>query len=297
MKTTRWMGLIAVALAVFVLAPRGAPQAQTVTLASWDTAPTGTVFPGGDFDPTLDATATCSGCWRARNNTTTGTTYLRSTTNGVTQGTGALQATLVGKGNGGEYTFPINGVNAPLDTHFDYPLVATYSNSLPANGGVLDSRFTAIETAVDGVNAGSFYTIEFDITYDVASMRAIPWQAPEETVDPEGNGQFPQRYFWIGMYGNAAETDGFQFIGFDENNINPFDAQWDSNLLPVFHASFPLSDFTFQPDSASTFYEFGFLYNSVFGTLPAREHFGRKDFLRQPPAGRDSSRDFLRLRQ
>jgi hypothetical protein len=192
-------------------------------------------------------------------------------TNGVTQGTGALQATLIGKGNGGEYTPEINGVPIQLDTHFDYPLVVTYSNNPNANGGVLDPRFTAIKNAVDGVNPGSFYTLEFDITYDVASMRSIPWQPPEETVNPGMNNEnrYPHRFFWIGMYGNAAEADGFSFVGFDANTINPFDAQWDNNMSPVFHASFPLADFTFMPNSSTTFYEFGFLYNSVFGTQPA----------------------------
>jgi PEP-CTERM motif len=282
MKLSFWMRSIFVPAVVFELVLCSAVRGQTTMLASWDTAPTGSVFPGGDFDPTLDATATCSGCWRARNLATTPTTYSQSTTGGVTQGTGALQATIVGKGNGGEYSPTINGVPVMLDTHFDYPLVSTYSNNPAANGGVLDSRFTAIKNAVDGVNPGSFYTIEFDITYDVAQMRSIPWQPPEETVNPGPNGEnrFPQRFFWIGMYGNAndgqwvrpdgqTDSSGFQFVGFDANTINPFDAQWNSNLLPVFHASFDLADFTFQPNSATTFYEFGFLYNSVFGTLPA----------------------------
>ncbi len=268
MKLTQRIGWIVLASAMFRTVSCPTVHAQSTVLASWDVAPTGTVFPGGDFDPTLDAMATCSGCWRARNNTTTGTTYSRSTAH-VTQGTGSLQASLIGKGNGGEYSVPINGVSVMLDTHFDYPLVATYSNNPNANGGVLDPRFTAIKNAVDGVNPGSFYTIEFDIIYDVASMRAIPWQAPEETVDPMNNGQFPQRYFWVGLYGNASEPDGFQFTGFDENNITPFDAQYNNDMFPVFHASFPLEDLTFQPNSATTFYELGILYNSVFGTLPA----------------------------
>lgn len=245
-------------------------RGQVTQLATWDTAPTGSVFPGGDFDPTLDNVATCSGCWYSRTGAS-GVTYSRSAGNGVTQGTGALQATIVGKGAGGEYAPTINGMPFQLDTHFDYPLVVTYSNVPAANGGVLDPRFTAIENAVDGVNPGSFYTIDFDITYDVAQMRSIPWQPPEETVNPGPNGEnrFPQRFFWIGMYANAAEAEGFTFVGFDANTINPFDSQWDNNQLPVFQASFPLSDFTFQPNSESTFYQFGFLYNSVFGTLPA----------------------------
>jgi len=266
MKATQWIRLIAAPLALVLIGLCHVARAQDVLLAGWDNGPTGAVFPGGDFDPTLDNMATCSGCWYSRTGTT-GVTYSQSTTNGVTQGTGALQATLIGKGNGGEYTPIINGVPVTLDTHFDYPLVTTYSNNPAANGGVLDPRFTAIKEAVDG-NQGLF-SIEFDITYDVAQMRSIPWQPPEETVDPETNGRFPHRFFWIGMYGNAAEDGGFQFTGFDANTINPFDSQWDNNLLPVFQASFPLTDFTFQPDSATTFYSFGFLYNSVFGTSPA----------------------------
>ena len=128
MKPTRRIGWIVLASAMFQAVSCPTVRAQSTVLASWDVAPTGTVFPGGDFDPTLDAMPTCSGCWRARNNTTTGTTYSRSTAH-VTQGTGSLQASLIGKGNGGEYSVPINGVSVMLDTHFDYPLVATYSNN------------------------------------------------------------------------------------------------------------------------------------------------------------------------
>jgi hypothetical protein len=258
--------------------------AQSVVLADWEVPPNpgGTTHVGEDFDPQLDGMPSCSGCWFAFRNATTPTTYAQSTGVGATRGTHALQATLVGKGAGGMYSPTINGVPIELDTHFDYPLVATYSNTTnPAAGGP-DPRFTSIKNAVDGVNPGSFYTLEFDITYDVAQMRSIPWQPPEETVNPGENGEFryPQRFFWIGMYGNAndgpwerpdgvMDGTGFQFVGFDANTINPFDAQWDNNQLPVFHASFPLEDFTFQPSSATTFYQFGFLYNSVFGTLPA----------------------------
>ncbi len=126
MQTRRWIGLTVVSSAILLMTLSPAVRAQTTQLATWDTAPTGSVFPGGDFDPTLDNTLSCSGCWTGR---TAGTvTYSRATTNGVTQGTGALQANIVGKGAGGEYSVPINGVNVNLDTHFDYPLVATYTN-------------------------------------------------------------------------------------------------------------------------------------------------------------------------
>jgi PEP-CTERM motif len=270
MKTTRWIRSIAECIAVVLAFLGSVAHGQTTSLATWDTAPTGAVFPGGDFDPNLDNMPSCSGCWYSRTGAS-GVTYSRSAPGGVTQGSGALQATIVGKGAGGMYAPTINGAPFELDTHFDYPLVVTYSNQPGANGGVLDPRFTAIKNAVDGASPGSFYTVEFDITYDVAQMRSIPWQPPEETVNPGPNGEnrFPQRFFWVGMYGNASEPDGFTFVGFDANTINPFDSQWDNNLLPVFKASFPLEDFTFQPNSATSFYQFGFLYNSVFGTLPA----------------------------
>ncbi len=266
MQTRRWIGLTVVSSAILLMTLSPAVRAQTTQLATWDTAPTGSVFPGGDFDPTLDNTLSCSGCWTGR---TAGTvTYSRATTNGVTQGTGALQANIVGKGAGGEYSVPINGVNVNLDTHFDYPLVATYTNVAGANGGVVDPRFTAIDTAVNGDQG--LYTIDFDITYDVAQMRSIPWQPPEETVDPVGNGQYPQRFFWVGMWGGSNGAPGsFKFTGFDQNSINPFDAQYDLNQFPVFHASFPLADFDFVPGSGVTEYRLGILYNSVFGTLPA----------------------------
>ena len=241
-------------------------HAQVTVLANFDTAPV-LGAPGNDLDPQLDNVATCSGCWYSRT-AASGVTYSRSTTNGVTQGTGALSTTIVGKGAGGEYSVMVNGVSAPLDTHFDYPMVVTYSNNPAANGGVLDPRYTAIKAAVDSGNQAK-YTIDFDITYDVAQMRSIPWQAPEETVDPINNPQFPQRYFWVGMYANASEADGFQFLGYDQNTVNPFDPIYDNNLLPVFNASFPLTAMTFLPNSTTGVYTLGILYNSVFGTQPA----------------------------
>jgi len=267
MQIKRWMRLAAMSSGILLAALSPAVRAQqTIQLATWDTAPTGSVFPGGDFDPTLDNTLTCSGCWTARTANTV--TYSQATANGVTQGTGALQADIVGKGAGGEYSVQINGVDVQLDTHFDYPLVVTYTNNVNANGGVLDSRFTDIDTAVNGDQG--LYTVDFDITYDVNQMRSINWQPPEETVDPENNGQYPQRYFWVGMWGGSNGDNGvFQFTGFDQNNITPFDAQYDDDPFPVFHASFPLTDFGFVPESNITEYRFGILYNSVFGTLPA----------------------------
>ena len=80
--------------------------------------------------------------------------------------------------------------------------------------------------------------------------------------------------FRSGIFGSActempASPMAFSSLGFDENNITPFDAQYNNDMFPVFHASFPLADLTFQPNSATTFYELGILYNSVFGTLPA----------------------------
>lgn len=273
MTLTRWMGLTAFSASILFLGtPQAATNAQTVLisqLATWDTAPTGSVFPGGDFDPQLDTTATCSGCWFGRSNGS-GITYSYSTAH-TTQGGGALKAVITGKGSGGEYSATINGVPANLDTHFDYPLLGTYSNNPSANGGVLDPRFTALN---DAINSGTqaLYNIEFDIIYDVASMRAIPWQPPEETVNPGPNGEnrWPQRFFWTSTGGIA--NDSFQFVGFDANTIAPFSTQYDANLFPVFHASFPLSSFNFVPDASPgehTFRQLLFLYNSVFGTLPA----------------------------
>jgi hypothetical protein len=257
-------GLLGVAL----WSPPASAQTTVISqLATWDTPPTGSVFAGGDFDPTLDNTATCSGCWYGKA-TGSGISYSYSTAH-TTQGTGALKAVITGKGAGGEYSVNINGSPVQLDTHYDDPLLVTYSNSTGANGGVLDPRFTALN---DAINSGqqSLYNIEFDITYDVASMRSIPWQPPEETVDPTTNGQFPQRYFWTGSFGGA--NDSFQFVCNDCNTIQPFDTQYDSNLFPVFHASIPLSAFNFVPDASAgqhTFRQLGMLYNSVFGTLPA----------------------------
>jgi hypothetical protein len=234
--------------------------AQTTVLADWDTAPDGTVSVGDDFDPTLDNTLTCSGCWYSR---LPDTTYSHSDSIGVVTGTGALKANIVGKGNGGEYSVPINGVDFNLDTHFDYPLVVSFSNSdNPAVGGP-DPRYTAINGAVNG-NQGLF-TVDFDVTYDIAQMRSIAWQAPEETVDPEGNGQFPQRYFWVGMQGNG----GTFFPIFDQAQISPFDAQFDEDPFPTFHVQVPLPSFDFPADANPAAYSFGIVYNSVFGTLPA----------------------------
>ncbi len=268
MKLSRWITQITYTLPVCtaVLGLAVVAQAQIVTqLATWDRAPDGTVVVGDDFDPTLDSTISCSGCWVSRT-LGSGVTFSQSTTNGVTQGNGALQATIVGKGAGGEFSANINGSPVQLDTHFDFPLTVTYANTtLPAAGGP-DPRFDAILAAVQGNQA--LFTVEFDITYDVAQMRSIPWQPPEETVSPETNGQFPQRFFWVGMHGNSSAGE-FNFTGFDQNTINPFDAQWDNNLFPVFNASFPLTAFNFSPTANQTNFTFGILYNSVFGTLPA----------------------------
>lgn len=270
MKSTQRIMLVAVPLTMFLVTQFSTPTfAQTTLvqqLATWDTAPVTPLVPGQDFDPQFDNAATCSGCWFGRPAAST-STYSRSTDH-VTQGTGALRASIVGKGNGGEYSVNINGSPFQLDTHFDYPLVGTYSSSPAANGGVLDPRFTAIKTAVDS-GQQALYNIEFDIIYDIDQMRSIPWQAPEETVNPGTNGEnrYPQRYFWVGLFGQA--NDSFQFTGFDANTVTPFSAEYDNNKFPVFHASFPLSALNFVPNSSTTFYSLGFLYNSVHGTLPA----------------------------
>jgi hypothetical protein len=275
MKLRRWIRLI-VLFSVVSLIAHANSLAQTTQLATWDTPPVTPLVPGQDFDPQFDYTATCSGCWFARTNTTTGTTYARNTTH-TTQGSGSLQMTFVGKGNGGPYSVPINGAPVTIDTHFDFPMIATYSNNTAANGGVLDQRYTALYNAVSGVNPGSFYTIDFDIIYDVQAMRSIPWTPPEETVDPETNGQFPQRYFWVGLHGNMnndADGNGFVFaddgLPGDPNNINPFDAQWDSTPFPVFNASFPLDnlEWSINPATPPTFFQLGIVYNSTFGTVP-----------------------------
>src|SRR5688500_9228971 len=101
MNIKRWTRCVTFTSAAFLLAVAcSAVRAQVTQLATWDTPPTGSVFPGGDFDPTLDNMATCSGCWYSRT-ASSGVTYSRSVGNGTTQGTGALQATIVGKGAGG----------------------------------------------------------------------------------------------------------------------------------------------------------------------------------------------------
>jgi hypothetical protein len=250
-------------------------------LATWDNAPVlGT--PGNDFDPQFDLTLTCSGCWRADTNVTTGTSYARNTVH-TTQGAGSLQMTFIGKGAGGEYSVPINGSQFQLDTHFDDPMEGLYSNNPAANGGVVDPRYTALYNAILGVNPGSFYTIDFDIIYDVQAMRSIAWMAPEETVNPGPNDEnrYPQRYFWIGMRGfmtQDADGNGFAQVltdasgaPGDPNNINPFDAQWDSTPFPVFNASFALDDFEWEinPATPPTSVAFQLVYNSTSGTLPA----------------------------
>lgn len=282
MKSTQRIVLVAMPMTVFLVvhfSTVGVAQTTLISqLASWDVPPTGSVFPGGDFDPTLDTTPTCSGCWYGKS-TGSGITFSYSTEH-KTQGAGALKAVIVGKGSGGVYTVNYNCTGAgggppcssqELDTHFDNPLLVTYSNNPAANGGVLDPRFTALNNAI---NSGeqALYNIEFDIIYDVASMRAIPWQMPEETVNPGMNNEnrYPQRYFWTGSQGVAF--DSFQWVGFDANTITPFSSQYDGNLFPVYHASFPLSAFGFNPDASPdqhTFRQLGILYNSVFGTLPA----------------------------
>ncbi|MGD9632889.1 MAG: PEP-CTERM sorting domain-containing protein [Pirellulales bacterium] len=270
MKSTQRIMFVAVPLTVFLVAHLSTQAVAQTTLvsqlATFDTAPVTPLVPGQDFDPQFDNTASCSGCWFGRPASST-STYSRSTEH-ATQGSGSLKTSIVGKGAGGEYSVNINGSPVQLDTHFDYPFTATYSSNANINGGVVDPRFTALETAVDS-GEQSLYNIEFDIIYDVAQMRSIPWQAPEETVDPGPNGEnrYPQRFFWVGLFGGA--NDSFQFTGFDANTIAPFDAQYDSNLFPVFHASFPLSALNFIPNSTSTFYTLGILYNSVHGTLPA----------------------------
>jgi len=268
MKSTQRIMYVAVPVTMFLVAhfsTVGIAQTTLISqLATWDTPPVTPLVPGQDFDPQFDNQASCSGCWFGRP-ATSPTTYSHSTAQ-TTQGTGALRANIVGQGAGGSYSVNINGAPFELDTHFDYPLTATYSNNPAINGGVVDPRFTAIEAAVDS-GEQALYNIEFDIIYDVDQMRSIPWQAPEETVDPETNGQYPQRYFWVGLFGGA--NDSFQFTGFDANTITPFAAEYDNNKFPVFHASFPLSALNFIPDSTSTFYTLGILYNSVHGTLPA----------------------------
>jgi hypothetical protein len=279
MMPKRWIRSISLLLFMLLITSfQASVFAQTTQLATWDTAPVLPIVPGQDFDPQFDYTATCSGCWFARTNTTTGTTYARNTAH-TTQGAGSLQMSFVGKGNGGPYTVQINGATVNLDTHFDYPMVASYRSEPGPNGGVVDPRYTALYNAVLGTNPGAFYTIDFDIIYDVQAMRSIPWTPPEETVNPGPNNEFryPQRYFWVGLHGDMPnDVDGQGFIFADDglpgdpNNINPFDAQWDSTPFPVFHASFPLDNLQWEinPATPPAFFNLGIVYNSTFGTVP-----------------------------
>jgi hypothetical protein len=62
--------------------------------------PHGNSFSGGDFDPTFDATASCSGRWRPQQHNHGHNLLSQHRRH---QGTGSLQASLIGKGNGGEY--------------------------------------------------------------------------------------------------------------------------------------------------------------------------------------------------
>ncbi len=246
-------------LGSLVIAGSASAQFIETPLASWDIGPG---QPGNvDFDPQLDATPSMSGGWYQRS-LTSGLTYGQSTAPGtVTQGTGSLELNIVGKGNGGSYDTTINGTTVNLDTHFSAPAGAIYSGA--------DPRAVALREAILS-GAQALYSIQFDIIYDVQQMRSIAWQPPEETVDPAGLGQYPQRFFWVGMLGDTS-NGGFAQIGFDQNNINVFDSQWDNVDYAVFNASFPLSDFgwNFAEGTALNEIRLGILYNSVFGTLPA----------------------------
>jgi hypothetical protein len=239
----------------------GAASAQFIEtpLATWEIGPG---QPGNaDFDPQLDATASISGGWYQRS-LGSGLTYGQSTALGTfTQGNASLELNIVGKGNGGEYSVPINGVPVNLDTHFDAPAGAVYAGS--------DTRAVALREAVLS-GAQALYSIQFDVIYDVQQMRSIAWQPPEETVNPAGLGQYPQRFFWVGMFADTS-NGGFVFTGFDQNNINVFDSQWDNVDHAVYNASFPLTDFgwDFAPGTALNEIRLGILYNSVFGTSPA----------------------------
>src|SRR5262249_3513313 len=106
MKVSQWMGpgVLAASLMGVVLwsLPVSAQTTVISQLATWDTAPTGSIFAGGDFDPTLDNTPTCSGCWYGKA-TGSGISYSYSTAH-TTQGTGALKAVITGKGAGGQYS-------------------------------------------------------------------------------------------------------------------------------------------------------------------------------------------------
>ena len=238
----------------------GAASAQFIEtpLATWEIGPgqAGNV----DFDPQLDATASISGGWYQRS-LASGLTYGKSTAPGTfTQGSGSLELNIVGKGAGGEYNTTINGATVQLDTHFDAPAGAVYAGS--------DTRAVALREAILS-GAQALYTIQFDVIYDVQQMRSIAWQPPQETVNPAG-GQYPQRFFWVGMFGDTS-NGGFVFTGFDQNGINVFDSQWDNQPYAVFNASFPLSDFgwDFAEGTALNEIRLGILYNSVFGTSPA----------------------------
>jgi hypothetical protein len=255
-RTLRGLSAIVGSLA---MAGQAAAQFIETPLATWDIGPgqAGNV----DFDPQLDATPSISGGWYQRS-LGSGLTYGRSTTPGsFTQGSGSLELNIVGKGNGGEYSVPINGVPVNLDTHFDAPAGVVYA-------GTSDARAVALREAILS-GAQALYSIQFDVIYDVQQMRSIAWQPPEETVNPAG-GQYPQRFFWVGMFGDTS-NGGFKFTGFDQNNINVFDSQWDNEPYAVFNASFPLTDFEwdFAPGTALNEIRLGILYNSVFGTSPA----------------------------
>src|SRR4051794_37321378 len=99
MNFTQWIVCVFAAGVVCVLFGSSPVNAQTVLvsqLATWDTPPTGSVFAGGDFDPTLDNTPTCSGCWYGKA-TGSGISYSYSNQH-ATQGTGSLKAVITGKG-------------------------------------------------------------------------------------------------------------------------------------------------------------------------------------------------------
>jgi PEP-CTERM motif len=263
MKSMRWIRLTAIASGAVLLVPMSLECRADTTLASWETAANGTVHVGDDFDPQLDNTLSCSGCWYSKQSYDA---YSQSTI-GATAGTHSLKVNLVGKGLGGSYSYPINGSPVNLQTHFDNPMSVTYSNTTNAAAGGPDPRFAAIDAAVKGNQ--NLYTVDFDVTYDIASMRAIPWQPPIETVnpDPNGGGAYPQRFFWFSM--GAQSNNSFNWVAFDTNSVNPFDAKWDNNLFPTFHTSFPLTAFGYAGANNSTFYTMSFLYNSVFGSTPA----------------------------
>ncbi len=254
-KTLQRLGAL---LGSLVAAGSASAQFIETPLATWDIGPS---QPGNvDFDPELDATASISGGWYQRAQTS-GLTYGQSTTPGTfTQGTGSLELNIVGKGNGGSYDATINGAAFNLDTHYSAPAGAIYSGS--------DTRAVALREAILS-GAQALYTIDFDIIYDVQQMRSIAWQPPEETVDPANNGQFPQRFFWVGLLGDTS-NGGFRQIN-NVHTIEVFDPQWDNEDYAVVNASVPLTDFgwDFAEGTALNEIRLGILYNSVFGTLPA----------------------------